>query len=80
MKVKIGEKIYDSNEEPIMLILGEDDKYNIEQMHEECSQYVGYPEHLSDEDLDSFMQGAPYSVAVSQKGRSDDGKSTDNRF
>lgn len=32
MKVKIGKKIYDSNEEPIMLILDGTDKQNISKM------------------------------------------------
>ena len=44
MQVKIGEKIYDSKDEPIMLILGEDDKYNIERMIEGESKYICLPE------------------------------------
>lgn len=56
MKVKIGEKIYDSNQEPIMLILGDDDKYNIENMLEECSNYCSYPESMTEEDAEKFME------------------------
>ena len=44
MKVKIGDIIYDSEDQPIMLILGEDDKYNIETMREGESKYVCLPE------------------------------------
>lgn len=67
MKVKIGEKIYDSNEEPLMIILGDDDKCHIGQMHIECSQYVAYPASLSDEDLDSFLQGSPDGIAEAKR-------------
>lgn len=56
MKVKIGKKIYDSNDEPIMIILGNDDKYNIEQMLEECSKYCSYPDNMSEEDANNFME------------------------
>jgi len=44
MQVKIGEIIYDSAEQPIMLILGEDDKFNIENMLEGESKYICLPE------------------------------------
>lgn len=55
MKVKIGKKIYDSNVEPIMLILGDDDKFNIEHMDETCASYCSYPEKMSEEEAEKFM-------------------------
>lgn len=55
MKVKIGEKIYDSNVEPIMLILGDDDKFNIEAMDETCANYCSYPEAMTEEEAEKFM-------------------------
>ena len=56
MKVKIGEKIYDSNDEPIMIILGDDDKYNIEHMDPDCSNYCSYPDTMSEEKTLEFMK------------------------
>ena len=55
MKVKVGEKIYDSKTEPIMVILGDDDKYNIAKMHDDCETYCAYPETMSDEEAYKFM-------------------------
>jgi hypothetical protein len=54
MKIKIGDKIYDSNKEPIMLILDEEDVSNISNM-EEQRKYCGYPEDMIMEDIIKFM-------------------------
>ena len=43
MKVKIGDQIYDSNEQPIMLILGEEDKEAIAAMGKQ-TKYCSYPD------------------------------------
>ncbi len=43
MKVKICDKIYDSEQEPIMVILSEVDKKNIANMHPEATKYCVYP-------------------------------------
>lgn len=40
MKVKIGDKIHDSNEEPIMLILDDQDKENIKNMHSDKYKFI----------------------------------------
>ena len=53
MKIKIGEKIYDSTDEPIMVILSDKDKENIKNMLPECSKYCSFPDtHNTDEILD----------------------------
>ena len=39
MKVKIGDKIYSSEETPVMVILTEQDKLNIANMNPECTKY-----------------------------------------
>ena len=44
MKVKIADKIYDSENEPIMIILSDADKKNISNMCPECTKYLSYPE------------------------------------
>ena len=44
MKVKIGDKTYSSTEEPIMVILDDSDKENINNMVDVCKKYCSYPE------------------------------------
>ena len=48
MKVKIGDTIYDSSKEPIMLILSNKDKENISNMHEDATKFISFP---NDKDL-----------------------------
>lgn len=56
MKVKVGNKVYDGNIEPIMVILEDQDKINIGNMPKECHNYCQYPDGiLTDEELDKFM-------------------------
>ena len=54
MKVKIKDKIYDSNEEPIMLILNDQDKENIKNMHVDCSKICSYPEGWNEEEIEKL--------------------------
>lgn len=56
MKIKIGDKIYDSNEEMIMLILDENDKENISNMSKEETKYCSYPENTEFEEVVQFME------------------------
>jgi len=46
MKVKIGEITYDSEVEPIMIILTDSDKSNIKNMHPECYRYIIFPDNI----------------------------------
>jgi len=55
MKVKVGDKVYDGSEEPVMVILNDDDKANIHAM-EEYSKYCAYPKTMSSEDAMSWMR------------------------
>ena len=43
MKVKVGDKIYDGEEEPVMIILSEGNKQQIADMHPEATMYCVYP-------------------------------------
>ena len=43
LKVKIGNKIYDSKDEPIMLILSPLDKENISNMDKDHLKYCSFP-------------------------------------
>ena len=56
MKVKIGNRIFDSNNEPIMIILGEQDRNNIKNMHENATKYCCYPSNLEAETIENFME------------------------
>jgi aconitase A len=44
MKVKIGEVIYDSAAEPVMVILSAADKANISNMLPEATRYASFPD------------------------------------
>lgn len=56
MKVKIKDAIYDSNEEPIMLILEDADKSNIGNMIEAATKYCSYPDHMGEKEIEDFMK------------------------
>lgn len=56
MKVKIGNTIYDANDQPIMVILSEEDKRNISNMYEECTKYCAAPDGTTEEEFNSFMK------------------------
>jgi len=56
MKVKIGNKIYDSNKVPIMLILEKTDKFNLSHMAPEAYKYCSYPHGIKTIDVYKFME------------------------
>lgn len=54
MKVKIKEFIYDSEEEPIVILLSEQDKKNISNMGD-AIKYCSFPDSMDEEDVKAFM-------------------------
>ncbi len=57
MKVKIGNKIYDSENERVMIILSDGDKKNIQNMEPDCNKYCSYnTDDNSDEDIIEWMK------------------------
>jgi hypothetical protein len=56
MKVKIGDKIYDSREEPILLILSEEDKRNLERMDTEATKFLSFPDKMDLNEAKRFMK------------------------
>jgi len=56
MKVKIGDKITDANDEMIMLILDDFDKSNISNMPPEYHKYCAYPGDTPTEIVKNFMK------------------------
>jgi hypothetical protein len=56
MKVKIGDKIYNASEEPIMLILTQEDRKNIENMAPDATKYCAFPDNTSLKVINKFMK------------------------
>ena len=56
MKVKIGETIYDSETEPVMVILSDFDKKNISHMAADATKYASFPDGFgSDDEMRAWM-------------------------
>ena len=55
MQVKIGNTTYDSNDQPIMIILSDQDKINISNMLPECNKYCEYSDGLNDVRIKEWM-------------------------
>lgn len=56
MKVKVKTKVYDSEEEPIMIVLSEDDKENIRNMLPEETRYCSFPNTINQNKIKKFMK------------------------
>lgn len=54
MKVKIGNDIFDSNKEPIMIILAPEEKVLISNMGEQTS-FCSFPEEMDTAEIEKFM-------------------------
>lgn len=58
MKIKIGDKTYTSEGQPIMAILSDSDKENIKNMSPECSKYCQWnDEKYTEEEIDEWIKG-----------------------
>jgi hypothetical protein len=55
MKVKVGDKIYNGEDEPVMVILTDSDKKNIANMLPECTKYAMYPDEYKHVDIEEWM-------------------------
>lgn len=58
MKVKVGDKIYSGNEQPVMVILTDADKENIASMHPKATRYTVFPVDLgwTEEEMIAWMK------------------------
>ena len=56
MKVKVGNKVYDPEEEPVMVILTEQDKKNIANMLPDATKYAMFPDKMTEEEVKEFMR------------------------
>ena len=59
MKIKVGNKVYSSEDQPIMIILTERDKFNIAHMAPEATMYAEFSDDIgwTDEEKLSWMKG-----------------------
>jgi hypothetical protein len=55
MKVKVGDRVYDAKDQPVMVILEPQDKINIAAMPEDKTKYCGYPDGYSSGDIEAWM-------------------------
>lgn len=56
MKVKIGNTIYDSRKEPIMLVLSDQDKENISNMDLNAHKFCSFPNSWDEKEIENFMK------------------------
>jgi hypothetical protein len=56
MKVKVGDKIYDSATTPIMLVLEEQDKNLIRFMSPKDHKFCAFPKGLTEKEIKEFMK------------------------
>ena len=56
MKVKIGNKIYDSTEQPIMLIFSSEEKGHIASMLPDKMMYCSAPYDMQEDEIRKFME------------------------
>jgi len=56
MKVKVGDKVYSSEDQPIMVILSDKDKDNITNMLPEAHKYCEYPDDMDPKEVSKWMK------------------------
>lgn len=56
MKVKIGDKVYDSSHEPIMLVLNDKEKWDIGHMQNTDNKYCSFPKNIETKEIEKFTK------------------------
>ncbi len=56
MKVKVGDKIFDGNKEPVMIIISNEDKRNIKKMNKSCNKYCSFPDGYDLDEINDWME------------------------
>lgn len=56
MKVKVGSHLYDSEYEPIMVILSDKDKENISKMTQNSCKYICAPADMEEGELKKWIR------------------------
>ena len=69
MRVKIGDQIYSSNDEPILLILDEGDRQGIINLDPDAKGYCVYPqEKFTPDQIAEWMSNVRKSVSEDDEG------------
>jgi hypothetical protein len=55
MKVKVGNKIYDGEVQPVMVILSEEDKKNIKHMKKNFRKYCSFPKGMDRKTIEMWV-------------------------
>ena len=56
MKVKIGDRIFSSDEHPIMIILTDFNKEQLRNISEADHKYCEFPEHMTEQEIKKWMK------------------------
>lgn len=56
MRVKVGDKVYDGKDEPVMVILTPLDKRNIEDMEPSADRYCCAPDSMDTDEIKRWMR------------------------
>ena len=56
MRVKVGDTVYDAEEQPVMVILSAKDKENIASMMPEDTKYLAFPDGMNKDEATKFME------------------------
>lgn len=56
MKIKIWDTIYDSNDQPIMIILDKNEKKLIANMAENATKFASFPEDSNKTEIEEWMK------------------------
>jgi len=57
MKVKVGDTIYDSSEQPVMVILSAEERRDITLMAPGATKYCAFPDHnFTVQDMKTWME------------------------
>ena len=56
MIVKIGDNVVDSKDQPVMVILSDEDKRNIANMDPGANKYISYPDDLDPDEVQKWIE------------------------
>lgn len=62
MRVKVNGHVFDSTEEPIVIVLSKEDKRNIANMLPQCHKYCSYPDGHDEQEIKKFMHDLRLTV------------------
>ncbi len=67
MKVKVGDTVYDPNDQPLMVILTTEDRANISNMPPESTKYCACPDTMDRAAVEAFMETKPCEFEEREK-------------